>query len=259
MRQKQSKLKMKLITLSLLLLSPLELQAFSLGIVSDIHAGSKSVVSERRKNWYYPSRYCDNLEGVKKSGADYILTLGDNTLNGRESEAKKIIDCLKGYAVIWTKGNHDKEAAWKHFNAPNYYSKEVGDWKIIVLDSSKKFPGGSGGFRSEQLLWLEKELLCSDKVLIAMHHNIFQYELIFPKLDDTIFSKYLRPPEIATAYSEYDLFKHMLETSGKVRYVYSGHLHGRRGCKKIDGITYCSVSALSLKNAEGYFSVLSLE
>lgn len=245
----------------LLMLIPFQTQAISLGIVSDIHAGGTKLISEGRKNWFYPNHYCTNLERVKKSGADYILALGDNTLNGRESEATRIIVCLKGYKVFWTKGNHDKEVAWKYFDTPNYYSKKIGNWKLIVLDSSKKYPGGSGGFYPEQLSWLEKELLEGENIIVAMHHHIFQHKELIPNfsLTDTILSTPKFFSETTELYPEYQTFKALLEASGKVRHVYSGHVHGRKGCQLISGINYCQVPALSLKNGEGYFSILSLE
>jgi len=248
--------------LLILVFMPAPTGAVSFGIVSDIHAGNKELVSNREESWYYPAHYCENLDGVKKSGVDYILTLGDNTLNGKESEAEKIIRCLNGYNVIWTKGNHDKEVAWKYFNTPNYYSMSFGKWKLIVLDSSKKDPGGAGGFYGEQLLWLEKELACSDNVVIAMHHNIFQYKPLFPNLSEikTIFPSYpYSPIEILKTYPQHEAFKDMLDLSGKVRYVYFGHVHGRSSCYKVGEINYCSIPALSLKGNEGYFSVLNLE
>lgn len=246
---------------SLLLLIPFQTQAISLGIVSDIHAGSTKLVSEGRKNWFYPNHYCANLEGVKKSGADYILALGDNTLNGRESEATGVIDCLKGYRVFWVKGNHDKEVAWKYFNTPNYYSKMIGNWKLIVLDSSKKYPGGSGGLFPEQLIWLEKELFDGENIIIAMHHHIFQHKELIPdfSLSSTILVGTRQFSETTLLYPEYQTLKSLLETSGKVKYVYSGHVHSRKGCKLINGISYCQIPALSLKNGEGYFSKLTLE
>jgi 3',5'-cyclic AMP phosphodiesterase CpdA len=239
-------------------------EAFSVGIVADIHAGNKEIISKNRERGYFPAHYCQNLEGIKKSGVDYILTLGDNTLNGTKTEAFKILNCLEGHDVIWTKGNHDKEVAWQYFNTPNYYSKDFGKWKIIVLDSSKMDPGGSGGFYQEQLFWLKDQLYNSENVLIAMHHNMFRYRPLFrnPPGLENIFSVGKNPywnPEIMEVYPQYRIFKNILEESGKVRYVYSGHVHGRNGCNKINGIEYCSVPALSLKDSEGYFAVLQLE
>lgn len=244
------------------LLFPSALRATSLGIVSDIHAGNIEMRELSDVNTFYPIRYCQNMENVKKSEVDYILTLGDNTLNGRSSEAEKILGCMQGYDnVLWTKGNHDKEEAWQYFNTPNYYSKDLGKWKIIVLDSSKLFPAGTGGFLPEQLLWLEQELLSGNEcVLIAMHHPIFHFERIFSKIPaSNIYTRFRTDLEIATVYPAYGVFEHMLEASGKVKYVFSGHVHTRQGCKNIDGINYCAIPALSLNGKEGYYFKLTLQ
>jgi predicted phosphodiesterase len=242
-------------------LLPLFSEAFSLGIVTDIHAGGSKEVKRSDINILHPSRYCENLDIVKKSGVDYILTLGDNTLNGKSSEAKKVLNCLKGYKVLWTKGNHDKEEAWQYFKTPNYYSKQIGSWKIIVMDSSKIDPSKSGGFLDDQLAWLEKELAGNENVLISMHHNIFTNSLLFPNItySSVAFPDLEKPIEITAIYPVYEKFKEILEASGKVKYVYSGHVHTSNKCTEVNGINYCSVPSVSLESSEGYFVRLDLE
>lgn len=244
-------------------LNPLPLGAFSLGIVTDIHAGGSKEIVKSEENILYPSRYCSNLEEVKKSEVDYILTLGDNTLNGKPSEAKRILECMKGYNLLWTKGNHDKEVAWKYFNTPNYYSKKIDNWKIIVLDSSKIDPSGTGGFRDEQLDWLEKELneINNEKIFIAMHHNIFRTTLLFPNIAYTNADviRLFPPIKIKLAYPIYEKFINIIESSGKIKYVYSGHVHMNKGCFQLKSINYCAIPSLSTGGFEGYFEKLSLE
>ncbi|HSA08411.1 MAG TPA: metallophosphoesterase [Candidatus Moranbacteria bacterium] len=241
-------------------------QAFNLGIVADIHAGGSRDITRSEKNILYPNRYCINLEGIKKSDVDYILTLGDNTLNGKESEAKKVLNCLKGYDVLWTKGNHDKEVAWQLFGTPNYYSRQIENWKIIVLDSSKIDPSGSGGFLDEQLEWLEKELSENDSndienIFIATHHNIFEKTDLFPNTSNAkiIFPQFFKPIQLELPDPVYEKFIEIIESNGKVRYVYSGHVHLKNGCLKSGNIEYCSVPSASVMNYEGYFKELSLE
>jgi 3',5'-cyclic AMP phosphodiesterase CpdA len=248
-------------------LNPLPSEAFSLGIVADIHAGGQKDVVESGQIVLYPSRYCDNLEGIRESGVDYILTLGDNTLNGKSSEAKKVISCMQDYDnVIWTKGNHDKEEAWKYFNSPNYYSKNIGNWKIIVLDSTKLFPTGSGGFLDGQLDWLKKELDETEKaddenIFIAMHHNIFKRYLLFPDIapSDIAFPQFFKPVSAELTQPIYGKFKKMIEANKQVKYIYSGHLHTSNRCLRINGVEYCSVPSISTVGYEGYFAKLFLD
>ena len=241
-------------------------QAFSFGIVADIHAGGSKDIIRSEKNVLYPNRYCINLEWIKKSDVDYILALGDNTLNGKKSEAKKVLNCLKGYDVLWVKGNHDKEVAWQLFETPNYYSRKIENWKIIVLDSSKVNPSSSGGFLDEQLDWLQKELNENDSddvenIFIATHHNIFEKTNLFPSATyaKIIFPQFFKPIQIELPDPIYKKFIEIIESSGKVRYVYSGHVHLKNGCLKSGNIEYCSVPSVSLKDQEGYFLKLSLE
>lgn len=254
--------------------NPLPSGAFSLGIITDIHAGGAKEVVKSEKNILYPSNYCNNLKGVKESGVDYILTLGDNTLNGKPSEAKRVIECMNGYNILWAKGNHDKEVAWKYFNTPNYYSKKIDNWKIIVLDSSKLFPADSGGFLDEQLTWLENELNESnnEKIFIAMHHKVFNPDdfiinkfvvLSNPSYANVVFHKFFQPVIIKqycpVFFPIYEKFINMIESNGKVKYVYSGHVHKDNGCFQINGVNYCAVPSLSTGDYEGYFEKLFLE
>lgn len=241
-------------------------QAFNLGIVADIHAGGSKDIIRSEKNTLYPNRYCINLEWIKKSDVDYILALGDNTLNGKESEAKKVLNCLKGYDVLWTKGNHDKEVAWQLFETPNYYSRRIENWKIIVMDSSKINPSSSGGFFDEQLDWLKKELSENDSedienVFIATHHNIFEKTDLFPNTANVkiIFPQFFKPIQVELPDPAYKKFIEIIGSSGKVRYVYSGHVHLKNDCLKSGNIEYCSVPSASIKDQEGYFLKLSLE
>jgi predicted phosphodiesterase len=241
---------------------PVSSKAFTLGIVSDIHAGGSKDVARSETNVLHPNLYCQNLKMVKEAGTDYILTLGDNTLNGKSSEAKKVLSCLKGYDVLWTKGNHDKEEAWQLFKTPNYYSKQIGNWKIIVLDSSKMFASGSGGFSDEQLAWLKEELEEGEQVLISMHHTIFMSSLLFPNLisSEVAFPGFMvEPIKVDIIYPVYEEFKNILEASGKVKFVYSGHIHTRNKCVEINDINYCSVPSVSTVGSEGYFFELALE
>ncbi len=241
-------------------------QAFSLGIVADIHAGGSKDIIRSEKNVLYPNRYCINLEGIKKSDVDYILTLGDNTQNGKESEAKRVLNCMRGYDVLWTKGNHDKEVAWQLFKTPNYYSKQIENWKIIVMDSSKVNPNSSGGFLDEQLDWLKKELSENDSedienIFIATHHNIFEKTDLFPNITypEIIFPQFLKPIQVELPDPIYKKFIEIIESNDKVRYVYSGHVHLKNSCLQAGGIEYCSVPSISTKDQEGYFLNLSLE
>lgn len=241
-------------------------QAFSLGIVTDIHAGGSRDIKRSEKNILYPSRYCTNMDRLKKSGVDYILTLGDNTLNGKKSEAEKILNCLKDYDVLWTKGNHDKEIAWQLFKTPNYYSRQIENWKIIVLDSSKIDPSGSGGFFDEQLEWLKKELSENDSddienIFIAVHHNVFENSLLFPGIaySEIAFPHLFKPIKLELPDPAYGKFIEIIESNSKIRYVYSGHVHLRDVCIQSGDIEYCSIPSASVLNYEGYFKKLLLE
>lgn len=222
---------------------PLKSSAFTLGLFSDIHAGEKKVRNGDLESAVYPKNYKNNIKYVLKHNKfDIVISLGDSTNSGSKKEAQKVKKSLnpKNAKVIWVKGNHDRKKAWDVFKTGKDTITDKGNWRIIKLDTSSKNPSTSGFISESQLLWLEEQLKTKNKVIIAMHHNPYHMTNM-------------------TLYPVYEKFKDIIEQSGNVEYVITGHTHTYGKCHEEKGIKYCGVRALSLKKHEGSFMKLELE
>lgn len=232
--------------------------AEKIGVIADIHAGSKEV---RNKNKYtpgnivYPRKYKTYFRRVlaqlKDSGVQKVLALGDQTDAGKDKKrAKNLVSLAKqaGMEMIWVRGNHESRSATKKIFFPDgllYYEQELDDWKIIILDTNENLSLVNGGIKEKQLQWLEEKISGTEKnILIAMHHPIFR---IREEL----------PDRIASNYQE---FEELISASGKVKYVLAGHVHPKTLFeKKLHDVQYYILPPLTIKGNLGYHMVLDLE
>lgn len=160
--------------------------AEKIGIVTDIQAG-KTAVRNRNKytkgNIIYPRKYktyfSRALREAKSAGVEKMIALGDNVDMGKDRKrAKILVEMAKkaGMEMLWIKGNHDGNQVSKIFfpDSASYYSKELDNWKIIVLDSNEGASPINGGVSATQLAWLETQIAETEKnILVAMHHPIW--------------------------------------------------------------------------------------
>jgi len=114
--------------------------------------------------------------------------------------------------VIPVTGNHDYDTAnaagWKQFFGitDTYYTEQIGDWKLIILDSECNLIGGCGP-NDPQQVWLAEQLASAPRcTAIAMH----------------------RP--YRTSYGAYDQeFRvetiHRMAVEAKVDLILAGHAH----------------------------------
>ncbi|MEI6650084.1 MAG: metallophosphoesterase [Candidatus Moraniibacteriota bacterium] len=228
-----------------------------IGFVTDIHAGNKAS-KEKGSGLIYPMHFRENMTSALDDmrNDDYIVTLGDNL--DVEKGCQKYIDELhkmtKNFDVLWTKGNHDKDACFPSLESRgNYYSVDVKDWRLVVLDNSswytdeERASNGSqnriGSIDAGQMAWLKDSLKTDKKILIAIHVPIW---------DDNGNGNY----SMRTDYLD---LKKMLEDSGNVKYVLSGHYHNDDWKHEENGITYYILPSIEQEGSEGYHMTLKLE
>jgi 3',5'-cyclic AMP phosphodiesterase CpdA len=105
---------------------------------------------------------------------DFIFITGDITNTGREIEFLTFREILREskIPVLCTSGNHDYRSppSYQFYISPMYYSRSIGPWRIIALDSGAT---EDNGFFGEQFRWYEKELRSAQKlkqdVFVGLH------------------------------------------------------------------------------------------
>jgi 3',5'-cyclic AMP phosphodiesterase CpdA len=224
---------------------------YKMGVITDIHAGNEknriidgNIINYPRE---YKKLFTTTLKEMKNNGVDFVISTGDNTNNGKNQYADTLVRIAKEekMEIIWVKGNHDREATnvMKNFNVKDkyYYYVEKGRWRIVVLDSSEINPAGIGGMLPEQMNWLKETLKTDKNIIIAMHHPVYN-EFDLEKAHD--------------AYGE---FQKLIEDSGNVKYVFSGHYHTVDFSKKVNGIKYEITKALTLEKEVPNYKIINLQ
>lgn len=230
-----------------------------IGIVTDFHAASQSTrVKETPGNIVYPNKYKQllpqALEKMEAEGIKLVIDLGDNTNNNSKKHAgeiKRIVE-EEEMETLWVKGNHDSNESgiMRILGSPsNYYFIDRYEWRIIALDTSEGLDGKenipgyvtyNGGLSRVQMDWLKDVLKTEKDVIIAMHHPIWDRETL----------DFVNP-----IYKE---FEEIIEKSGNVRFVFSGHWHTPYWEKELNGIKYFGITALSLEGSEGFYKTMDL-
>ena len=238
-----------LIVASVIILVLRNRRPMTMGVVADIHAGHAKHRNMGNGNDLTPKDYCKNLKKVfSQAKADFYIALGDNTLDGGNVEADMVIDCVKKNKkdFIWVRGNHDNDRAWKEFRLPNYYYKDKGNWRIIVLYDSVYDARLQGGIDIKQLNWLKDKLNTNKKVIIAQHHPLWGTKDNPDTTNPSTGKNFKQEAEILAQHKN-------------VKYVFSGHTHLDNFCVKKDSYTYCRVYALSLVGHEGSYMKFDLK
>jgi 3',5'-cyclic AMP phosphodiesterase CpdA len=153
---------------------------------------------------------------------DAVVVSGDLTADGGEEDsqlARRLLDRLE-VPVHVLPGNHDLRASLRRAfelpgegDAPIDYSVEVGELRLVVLDSI--VPGEDrGALGAEQLRWLDEELGRESErpTLLAMHHPPLATGL--PEWD-----------EINLVASEREALAAVVGRHPQLRGIVGGHLH----------------------------------
>jgi hypothetical protein len=119
-----------------------------------------------------------NLESTIKEiniiRPDFVLFTGDISDTGREFEFQEIRRILQTSKVpiFTTLGNHEYRSppSYEYYLAPRYFSRQIGNWRIILLDTGATEGNGLIG---EQLQWYKSELIeakgIGQQVIVGMH------------------------------------------------------------------------------------------
>lgn len=225
-----------------------------IGFITDIHAGANKRRTTPEQDGYentiYPKKYKEYfiaaLKKLKKQGIRTVIVTGDNT-NMTEfhhaAELKKI-EKESGLKVIWVRGNHDvlldppKDIMPELGVTEYFYTYDTKKIRIIVLDIQPDNPV----ITNENLDWI-KEKLAETKlpVIVASHAPILDIE-----------------HGSSSFISGYEDLGNIIQSSKKVKYVISGHVHKDKEMIK-DGVTYKIGIPLTQKNHMGSFYIIDME
>ena len=222
------------------------------GMVTDLHYAALKPLGHRH---YGDSvRKLDeavDLFNVRKP--DFAIELGDfkDNSNGHDETIKRLEEVEKAFARFngpryHVVGNHDCDCitpAEFLARTPNggkvmdkgWYSFAFGGVSFIVLDGcftgkmkhySRSNPWTDANIPPEQLAWLERELASAGK-----HAVVFVHQRLDPASERHHLMK------------NAEAVRKVLEASGKVRAVVTGHQH-TGGHSKVNGIPYYTLRAM---------------
>ncbi|WP_289003706.1 metallophosphoesterase [uncultured Parabacteroides sp.] len=209
-------------------------------IVSDLHAPDVPDGKERMQAV---------VDAANQEKVDFVIQLGDFIrLDSISEPLMQIWNGFSGekYHVL---GNHDldrysKEEFTKGFGMPGpYYSFDKGDLHFVVLDgnnvcdNSVYIPYNKGNYYKdidkrdfmdpEQMEWLRKDLMATDKKCVLFSHQSI----------DTEMENREQVQRVLEEVNEKSGFK-------KVVVAFSGHNHSNYK-KEINGITYVQINSAS--------------
>ena len=236
------------------------------GMVTDIHYADhdpdKAPCGVVGRRYYRESlRKLDEAVSVFNTrGLDFAIELGDfkDDSGGREPTLAHLVRIEESFARFngpryHLAGNHDFDCitADEFFSRiPNdgvvsktgYYSFERGKVKFIVLNAcfdsqmrpySCNNPWNDANVPPEELVWFERELESAKGNVIVFCHQ---------RLENTAETNHIVKNAAAV--------RALMEKSGKVRGVITGHQH-RGGMCMLNGIPYYSLRALVCDSGEG--------
>ena len=183
--------------------------------ISDLHLGSDTSETLGGINTY--DSFQSVLRATENRGrGDNLLLLTGDLASDCQSEAYQLLNQKLVKAdkqAIWLPGNHDcfetMQANLPDY--PHYRTYSVGNWGILLLDSSK--PDSPGGHFSDQELVRAQqglEQLTGKPVLVAMHHSPVP-----------VGSAWIDSQQIDNRDRLYEI----LQGHGNVMAVVTGHVH----------------------------------
>jgi len=225
-------------------------EAFTLNVTSDIHAGSQKKRDYSKStpgNIIYPSKGVSYFSAFLNQPGDIYIALGDNSNKCKDAKKydkklRKAVD-KSGKQVYFGFGNHDCDKGFKYLSGSKYYSVDKDGWRIIVMNSEEVSynPTGQndGGFSDEQIKWLKEKLDTDKKIVIAISKPPFRKDTVTPK----------------PTYEKF--FEAIKDTN--VKHVLGGDYHVVHKTKEVDGVKYHFVQALTLKGSQGRYLKLDLD
>ncbi len=237
-------------------------------ILTDIHFGEDAIYKKilNADGSEYVSCFGSQFERLFSklkeqedfNSVDLVVNLGDSIADKSTEIDKvnleKVSHILKsaGSEVVFALGNHDvKNLSFEEIQyftdmPATYFSFEKGGVHHIILFAERydKFDKDCPYTMGEkQVKWLEQDLEnASAPVLVYMH-----FPLVHENLDSNIYFKG-NPHRVFP--TESDEVKRIITKSGKVKVVFSGHVHFRDIEKKpLGGVEY--ITAVSFSENDG--------
>lgn len=236
------------------------------GMVTDIHYANipedKKPISVVGRRYYRESlrKLTEAVNVFNTRSLDFIIELGDfkDNTNGRDETLRHLEAIESAFAKFngpryHVAGNHDFDCITPtelFSRIPNndkisdcgYYSFERGGVKFIVLNAcydsqmkmySRANPWSDANVPPEEMEWLKRELTTAHDSVVVFCHQ---------RLEDS--AEKLHIVKNAPAV------RAILEASGKVKAVITGHQH-RGGYNVVNGIPYYSLRAMVCDSGEG--------
>ena len=232
-----------------------------LGLFADSHMSDMEVTCKTRRPSLSYGKIKEAMESFVENGVELVICLGD-LLNrcvdcaDDEKEFSRLAEMIRSFNVPFycVLGNHDIEI----FSDEDFYriggfdrppfSETFGDQTFIFLDacffddgerySSKRVEWTNSYIPADQVKRL-REVLADSNVKNA---TVFLHQLLNPDADPRYLIK--NAEEI----------RKIIEASGKVKCVYSGHYH-RGQSSSHNGIAYNVLPAMCIGEENRYFIV----
>lgn len=222
-------------------------------LITDIHYGEdtnyKRVGGEEYIN-SYGSSFESFLPSLHEaiSSHDLVINLGD-LIHETDTETDVVV-YKKALALLGSTvpvksviGNHDLNTLSREQltvltgEEKLYYSFDLNGYHHVVLDGFRETKADPHRIEEEQLEWLKHDLQITTLSTLVYCH----YPLDDQNLDSNYYFKDV--PEKAVLFNRVEV-RSIFEASGKVRCVFSGHLHFFN-TEEIHGITYITVPAFT--------------
>jgi len=217
-----------------------------IGVVADIHCGPDS---DTQMGSRAPALLGDFVDAMRAYRPECIVDLGDRINSVARSQdlvraryvRLRLREC--GIPVYHVLGNTDvahvpaRESLATLEAAAPYGSADHRGWRLLFLNSVDPAAEGVGGtIGRQQLAWLEAALLEGNlPCLVFCHHPLDEQSLGGHRY-------FAARPELAGVQNRADV-RAVLQRSGRVRAVFTGHMHWSRATR-IEAIPYITLGSL---------------
>lgn len=225
--------------------------SLTIGFVTDLHFGPAAYHDGKLRKLTHHA--AELTRGVVRAmneelRPDLLVNLGDDIEDesrdadlARYTECQEILRTAKA-ELVNVAGNHDVinltrddlARIWRH-DGPLFYSFDRGGFHLVVLHTLER-KDVDVRIPQAQLEWLASDLARTNfPVIVLMHHSASEQDL-----SDSFWFKGLAHLALVKERAE---LRSILETSGKVRVVFNGHVH-RNHLDVIAGIPYVTIQSL---------------
>lgn len=204
-------------------------RTFQIAVISDIHLGTTLC------DWKQCGSKIEDAfrEVLDKTDDMLVISVGDNAdasefhedpekaTSLRGTYKARLLELAGGRTILWANGNHDQD---NYVSSKEYYSFDKNNWRFIVIHTTS--------VEGEQYDWLVNQLKTDKKIIVVMHHPIFQNK------SKHILSRYNK---IVKLFSEKN-----------VQYVLSGHWHADNYEREYGGVIYKAIPGLTYHYKTNY-------